>query len=224
VCAFPPPDPPAWTDEDTYARDPDAINRGFLKMVKYIEIAIWNVYCRCIAAPPGGADPLPPPLAPLPPGSPWVDPSPRPVLVCSNDDICSALQQIERHLDTLSYQVGYVRFISLLTQRQGVPFGYSAGSVHSALSGSGHFTIGGILGLAVTFDSLPSEYLPSFGDPNTFHQLGKITLGTADGWVRSWQPTHSPYLILPIPGAMTLVGWSFSEGIVATITELNRLP
>jgi hypothetical protein len=115
------------------------------------------------------------------------------------------------------------RDVSLI-QRQGVPFGYIAGASHSALSGSGDFNVSAIIGLAVTFTAGLGLFSPRPGDPDTYHQLGKISIGTADGWERSWQPTHSPYLILPISGAVTRVGWSFAPGLVATITELIREP
>jgi hypothetical protein len=111
-----------------------------------------------------------------------------------------------------------------LIQRQGVPFGYVSGASHVGLLGQGEFAVADIIGLAVSFTTLPGYYPPISGDPTTYHQIGKITEGTADGWRRSWMPTHSPYLILPLSGAVTKIGWTFPDGIIATITELLREP
>jgi hypothetical protein len=130
------------------------------------------------------------------------------------------------HLEQLVLQVlaqlSYERADTRVIQRQGVPFGYLHGGVHSELSGSGEISIVDLLGVAVTFDVLPPGHESGSTDPTTYHQLGKISLGTSDGWRRSWQPTHSPYLILPVTAAWTRLGYHFADGVIATITELRR--
>lgn len=219
-CASPPPPFPTFTQADfvfgTQIPAPGSLGKFFQAYIH----TVWPLYCECIPASGGAppAVPFPPIIPPTPPG---VAPPPGPI-VCDSADVCATLNAITRQLTSLTLQLTLTRADVQLIQRQGVPFGYILGPVHSALSGNGDFLVADILGLAVTFDVLPPTFVPRPGDPDTFHQLGKVSVGTVNGWERSWQPTHSPYLILPVSGAITKVGWTFAPGIVATITELIR--
>lgn len=195
---------------------------NFGKFWNLFTAVAWYTVCDCVPA--TGA--LPPPTDPVPPSPPTpVPPLPVPVLpVCDNTDICSTLAVILRQIQALAAVTTTIRAQVNLIQRQSVPFGYIVSTAHSALAGAGDFAVSGLVGLAVSFESLPADFPPITGDPTTYHQIGKISIGTAQGWERSWMPTHSPYLILPIVGAITKVGYAFPAGIVATITELVREP
>ncbi len=223
VCAGPPPALPTLTNDD-FILGTDIPSPGSLSKFFQVWSAInWGIFCECVPSPGGGApDPVvyPPPASSPPSNAP---PVVAPI-TCDNQNICATLDRIMRQLTALSGQVGFIRTDVQLIQRQHVPFGYVAGAVHTALSGDGDFAVSGILGLGVTFISIPPDIVPRPGDPLTYHQVGKVSVGTAQGWLRSWQPTHSPYLILDISGAITKVGWIFAPGVVATITELLREP
>jgi len=223
VCGSPPPTMPVFTDADFLYGSQIPAPGSIGKFWTALQAALWPMYCECLPATGGSppAVPYPIPTVPAPPSGIPLPPAP---IVCDANDICTTLNGIVGQLRVLSAQVSYVRSDVQLIQRQGVPFGYLAGTVHSGLSGQGQFAVSDILGLAVTFTTLPGTITPIAGDPLTYHQVGKISIGTADGWTRSWQPTHSPYLILPVSGAFTLVGWTFAAGVVATITELVREP
>jgi hypothetical protein len=223
VCASPPPDMPAFTDADflfgTQVPAPGSIG----KFWQALQVALWPLYCQCLPAPGGSPPPIPEPppsVSPPPSGTP----TPPGPIVCDAADVCATLNAIIRQLTVLTAQLAYTRADVQLIQRQGVPFGYTLGTAHSALSNAGDFTVSDILGLAVTFTTLPGIYQAIPGDPDTYHQIGKVSVGTIDGWERSWMPTHSPYMILAISGAVTKVGYAFPPGIVATITELVREP
>lgn len=223
LCASLPAPFPVFTNEDFIGDAPNIVTpNSRAKWWTALQCIAWSQFCECVPGPV-----LSPPFVPPPIPSPSVpDAAPaNPVLIaCDNLDLCSAINDIARQVRALTANLQVVLTETTLIQRQGVPFGYLHGLAHSALSGSGDFTVQGIVGLSVTFDVLPPIYVPTPGDPATYHQIGKVTIGTADGWERSWQPTHSPYLILPIAGAVTRVGWAFPVGIVATITELVREP
>ncbi len=202
-------------------------------MWKVFQAASWSSVCQCKAATGGGPAPVdyPPPLTLPPPSTPppVILPPPPPLptpppIVCDSTNICGTLEAMRLMLVQLGAQMANVTTLTTLVQRQGVPFGYLAGGVHAGLSGNGQFAVSGILGLAVHFTTLPGTYPPHAGDPDTYHQIGKVSVGTADGWLRSWEPTHSPYMILEVSGAITLVGYAFPSGIVATITELRHEP
>jgi hypothetical protein len=212
ICGFPRPTIPQLTDLSKWTAG-DAIN--------FLQAAIWNTFCTCNAGGGGPAPITPPGVTPAPPpGGAFAVPP----LACDDTSLCEILGNIALMLGSLQQQMAIVQPDVRLIQRQGVPFGYVPGPIHSALTGQGDFAVADILGLAVTFTTLPSTYPPLAGDPLTYHQIGKVSVGTADGWERSWQPTHSPYMILPVSGAVTKVGYTFPVGIVATITELLREP
>jgi hypothetical protein len=224
LCASIRPTPPSFTWQEILSLSlipgtaPSAVTLG--KAVQWLHWAAWGVYCQCVAGSPA---PVEPPLLPEPKpvGAP---PGPLVGFVCDDTTLCRQIEELTLGITALSQRVASTFGLVTLIQRQDVPFGYVAGTIHSALSGFGDFPVQGIIGLACTFDTLPAIYVPTAGDPDTYHQLGKLTLGTVDGWERSFQPTHSPYLILPISGAVTKVGYSFAGGIVATLTELVREP
>jgi hypothetical protein len=223
VCNGPPPAFPVFTAAD-YLWGTGIPAPGSLgKFQQAWEAANWNNYCECIPSPGGGAPPAVP-YRPLIPTAPTDVPAPVAPIICDGSDLCASLDAISKQLVGLAAQISLTRLDVQLIQRQHVPFGYVHGPSHSALSNDGDFAVSDILGLGVTFTTLPGIYDPTVGDPDTYHQIGKISVGTVDGWLRSWQPTHSPYMILDISGAVTKVGYSFKPGIVATITELIREP
>lgn len=119
------------------------------------------------------------------------------------------------------------RIMSMVTliQRQQVPFSYVRGPAHAGLSGSGQFAVSGILGVAVDLTTTPVYFGSRAGDPVTLWTDSWVNLGAADGWLSRERITSDPHLILPREaGALTLVGYTFSPGVVATITELVREP
>jgi hypothetical protein len=224
LCATIRPDAPAFTWQDILSLLPSPGKvpsvEAAIKAEQWLHWAAWGVYCQCVAGSPA---PVEPPLLPQP-QPPGVPDGPLTSFTCDDTTLCRQLEELSLAITALSQRVASTLGLVTLIQRQDVPFGYLAGTVHSALSGVGDFAVQEIIGLACTFDVLPAIYVPTAGDPDTYHQLGKLTLGTVHGWERSFQPTHSPYLILPISGAVTKVGYVFAGGIVATLTELVREP
>ena len=111
-----------------------------------------------------------------------------------------------------------------LVQRQIAPFSYVAGTVHAGLSGNGQFSVTGILGLAVHVTTLPSRVGADSGDPNTIFEVGWINTGTSDGWGPRQFISSNPFILRPISGDTTLVGYSIPADVVVSITELIRSP
>jgi hypothetical protein len=111
-----------------------------------------------------------------------------------------------------------------LLQRQIAPFAYITSTVHAGLSGNGQFSVQGILGLAVSITTLPSRVGAEAGDPLNYYGVGWINVGTADGWgPREWI-TSNPFILKPVSGDVTLVGYSIPSDVTITITELVREP
>ncbi len=223
VCAGPPPSIPHFDPSDFIIGTDIPLPQTFTKLWTLWEALNWNRVCECIPAtgtnPP--AVPFPPPTYGVPPDTVALPPGP---VVCDNTDLCASLNAIMRQLEALQATATSTQFVAQLIQRQAVPFAYVPGAIHSALSGGGEFSVVDLIGLAVSLDVIPAGHESGSTDPVTYHQLGKISLGTANGWRRSWQPTHNPYLILPVAAAFTKVGYQFTGGVIATITELIREP
>jgi hypothetical protein len=112
-----------------------------------------------------------------------------------------------------------------LIQRQNVPFAYVPGVLHSGLTGAGQFGVSGILGLKITFTTVPSSAGVSIGNPNNLWNLGWINVGSVDGWQPRVWLSDNPQILFPNDmGAMTLLGFSLLPGVVANVLELKREP
>jgi hypothetical protein len=109
-----------------------------------------------------------------------------------------------------------------LLQRQIAPFGYIAGASHAGLSGNGVLTVAGIIGIKVDLTTLPGRLGDTLGDPVTLWDAGWINLGTADGFGPRQFIASDPFLVFPVSGAVTQVGYSIPADVACTITELVR--
>lgn len=118
-----------------------------------------------------------------------------------------------------------VRDLVEIVQRQAAPFGYVSGAVHAGLSGSGQFAVADLLGLAVDLTTTPGYAGVRAGDPVQLYEIGRVNVGTADGWSHFARVDSDPWLWFPAAaGTLTLVGYSFEPGVVATVRELVREP
>lgn len=172
--------------------------------------------CLDTSAGPGGSSfPAPPALSP-PSGFPSVPAAPT----CStNQDVCNALNAISQKLDWMRLQVD-------LIQRQGVPFGYVLGTLHSGLTGTGSLTVQDTLGAIVNLTTVPSTWGKSSDNPRRYIPApASIAIGTVDGlqdtnWVNL--PTE---LIMPTgQGVATRIYYRFAPGVTGSIQEVNREP
>jgi hypothetical protein len=111
-----------------------------------------------------------------------------------------------------------------IIQRQHVPFAYIASTAHSGISGNGQFAVSGLVGLAVNITTLPSRVGGISGDPTQIWDVGWINTGTADGWGPRHFISANPFLLQPVSGDVTLVGYSIPEDVVVSIVELVREP
>lgn len=158
------------------------------------------------------------------PVAPVVDSQPatleiRPDWTCTTTgDLCTRLQQMDDRLRTLTE-------LLFIVQRQTVPFATAHGTVHSGLSGQGTFTTpGGLCGLSIDITTTPAYLSSDLATPPSTFKFGTIAWGTSDGYgPRRWI-THDPHLFLNVEPSATSFGYTFEPGVVATITELQRVP
>jgi hypothetical protein len=123
-------------------------------------------------------------------------------------------------------QIMLSRILDLLTlvQRQSVPFAYIAGTTHSALTGTGTVSVSGILGLLVNL-SLPAHLSLIGGTPDVRLPIGRLNLGTADGYRDRLELVTADQVFFPADaGVYTIVGYSLEDGVTMSLTELVREP
>ena len=166
------------------------------------------------------ANPVPTPYAPAPPPSPTTDLPVQPTFTCSTTaNLCELVNY-------LSVQVAATKLQVDLIQRQSVPFAFNIGTVHSGLSGSGSFTIAGLIGLLIQSSTVPAVWGSSTDSPaRNIPATVTVAVGTAAGD----QDSHFCHLgeevwLPPGMGAMTKVSYAFRPGCSGAITELLREP
>ena len=156
--------------------------------------------CGNFAYPPPTAVP---PLADPPTG--WTGPS---VGTPTNAELLQLLRTIETE----------VRWIAAQT----APVEYLPGDEHLDLESGGTLSVDQVAGLIVTIDSAPSWLAIDPGDPPTAWRYGFVTLGTPDGWVERIPIRETPQVILNIHPQVDHVGYTFVDGVHASIRELRR--
>jgi hypothetical protein len=110
-----------------------------------------------------------------------------------------------------------------LVQRQSAPFGYIYGTNHAGLTGSGEITVADLIGVSVDVTTNPGYTGLVVGDPATIFKIGRIDLGSADGWITSRDIDHDGSLMLPYQaGVFTKIGYTLNPGVVVAIRELVR--
>lgn len=168
-----------------------------------------DVYCYAAGSPTA-------PTAPVKPSQP-PDLVLPPAWSCSGTtDVCTRLQQLDQRIRSIQ---DYVTLI----QRQRVPFAYVSGASFTA-TGAGSHAVQGILGLSVSFTTLPSGRTNYPDNPASYFDLGWLSLCTADGCEAARPLRRQVELILDVSPAVTAVRWSLPSGAVASITPLLRLP
>jgi hypothetical protein len=115
--------------------------------------------------------------------------------------------------------------IATLIQRQGDPFGYVSGTVHTGLSGNGAIALQGLLGVKVLPSAIPPPAGLEVGDPDSLWLDSWIRWGNADGWTQREFLTASPFVSLPaLAGQYTRLGYTLGLGLLVDVTELVREP
>jgi hypothetical protein len=122
-------------------------------------------------------------------------------------------------------QVNQIYQMVTLIQRQSAPFGYVYGTNHAGLTGSGELTVADLIGVSVDVTTNPGYTGLIVGDPATIFKVGRVNLGTADGWTVSRDIDHDGSLVLPAQaGVFTKIGYTLNPGVVVAIRELVREP
>jgi hypothetical protein len=156
--------------------------------------------------------PPPPVLVDDPDPLDGLDPPPLPAS-CSIDTVCSMLNQLLPLLQNTNK-------LATVLQRYGLPFGYSIGTAHSGLSGTGAVAVSGLVGVRITITSgIPPKQLE--GAPAYLWDAGWMSIIGPTGMleekritreIETWQPRGIQ--------EATQIGYVFKDGVVGEITEL----
>jgi len=127
--------------------------------------------------------------------------------------------------ENLAAAVQQILQLVTLVQRQSVPFSYTAGAVHSGLSGNGEIAVQGLIGVLVEVTAEPSSVGASAGDPLTLWGVGTLRWGNADGFADRRFVSAETYVDFPAAaGQYTRLAYSLAPNVTVTITELEREP
>lgn len=112
-----------------------------------------------------------------------------------------------------------------LMQRQLAPFAYIAGAAHAGLTLQGSFAVSSLLGLRIQLTTIPANLRQQADTPPYVFSAGWVSISCPDGNIDETR-AHAANQVWQsrLMGEATLVGYSFSPGVVATITELQREP
>lgn len=111
-----------------------------------------------------------------------------------------------------------------LIQRQIAPFAYVIGTAHAGLTGHGHFSVQGLIGVLVEITA-GSQVSEEDGDPTTVWSAGWISFGSAAGnSERIFISTSPQTCFVEAAGQYTRIGYTLRPNVTATITELVREP
>jgi hypothetical protein len=81
--------------------------------------------------------------------------------------------------------------------------------------------IGDSSGIIITVSGIPPGVGEDFGTPVRYHKLGRVTLGTPDGWLPSFDLEQNPLVITPIPAGVTRVQVAVRPPATATVILLR---
>ncbi len=182
---------------------------------QHFTYGVWLFYCRCKAQPVGQLPPVNPPV-PTPP--PRLAPGPQPPSPCSNADTCTTLNAIINILTSINLQINNQKY-------GGMEPAYTYGALNTGITGNGELAVSGILGVFVSFSTLPNRVGMVIGDPTEIFDVGTITFGSPDGWYPSLRITSNPWLSLPTHMSnISRVGYTIPPDVTCSIRLLVPVP
>lgn len=215
VCNNVPTEPPPLTDADFIDGTPLPNPLSMGKWMQHFTYGVWLFYCQCKAAPTGSPAPVNPPV-PTPPTR--LAPGPQPTSPCTDTDVCQTLTRIVNTLTTINVSIQNNSYV------QAEP-AYTWGTLYSNITGNGEIPVSGILGVFVSYATLPNRVGTEIGDPNYLFDIGFITFGTADAWMQRQTITANPWITLPLHMQnVSRVGYSIPPDITCSIRLLVPVP
>ena len=105
----------------------------------------------------------------------------------------------------------------------GPPSGVTAGTVHAGLTTQGEIILASNYAIGSLVTIIPANIGQALGDPTFYFDLGWLTAITANGVAQTFRIDRTQQM-LTLPLFTTAVGFSFSPGVVVTLTEFSATP
>jgi hypothetical protein len=194
--------------------DTDMIGRDLGVTLNAFKSVAWPYFCECVPGTPAPV-PYPPPDPVQPPNWPTA-----PIFVCSDADICSTLEAIQRQVASLQQTVASQLALTTLIQRYDTPFAYQRGAVHVGLVGEGSFPIPRSVGAQIEVTSgAPPLVLP--GNPDYWWNIGWMSILGPDGLLEERRIARQSTTWMPAQMQQaTSFAWSLRPGVVINMREL----
>lgn len=173
---------------------------------------VWHFRVEVNAQPqnPPGAS-IPPIVVTQPPSA--IANTPR--VYASFQDVGSRLDQLNNGLAwVLNNQLAQLARDNMPLEPSGPPFAVEPDMEYGVTLDDA--------GLLVTLTTPPQWSTELFGQPSQLSRVGRVTLGTVDGWFEPIPITVSPLVITPIPAGVTRVRVFVIPPLDATVTRLLR--
>jgi hypothetical protein len=125
----------------------------------------------------------------------------------------------------LSGQLQQLLVLVTLLQRQLVPFAYISSTAHAGLTGAGSIVVQGLLGVRIDLTTVPGSVTQDASTPPFLFNVGWVSAMDANGFIEETRAHAAHQVWFPrVAADATLIGYSFTPGVIATITELQREP
>lgn len=86
---------------------------------------------------------------------------------------------------------------------------------------SGPVIQAGAIGFRIDLANIPPGTDEKFGIPLKYHRLGRVTLGSANGWLPAIDLSQNPMLVAPLPPGVDRIQVACNPPATATITALR---
>jgi len=206
LCSRLPPKPPIYTGGE--------LLRSVTFMKQLLDAAAWPLFCECK---PGTPTPKPPdrPVLVIPDDIPS-----RPIITCSETDLCQSIIALLDQVGQLQTVVGQLWALAYSSQRYGTPFASIPGRTHAGLTGSGTALIDRLVAVQCVVRSKPGGLQTFLGAPEYVTDLGWISAITGDGMLDEIRLTRDVQLwgskLLPFA---TQIGWALRDGVTIDLVE-----
>jgi len=168
-----------------------------------------DVTLHWCGAPTGGA-----PFSPTVPIAPTGYMSPAPGTYSDIGDLGAELDRIEYKLEYLTSIVNFVAGTSSLPPAPDV-------DAPITVVPDTEIETGDAVGCVITLGSIPAWADEDFGTPRRLHNIGRVSLGTARGWLPSYNIEASPMVLMPFPPGITRIQVNTHPAISASVTLLK---
>jgi len=207
LCSAPPPPMPQVTN--------DSINWSLSQQLQAWHSIAWFSYCECVPGTPAPIN-FPPPNPVEPTGFPNY-----PTFPCDPADLCASIAAIRQSVFAIAQQQQQTAQLVTLLQRYQLPFAYSPGALHMALTGTGGFAISRLVGFQVNLQANPG--LPTWpGNPSYVRDAGWMAISDSNGMTQEKRITRETFTWLP-PSCQEATAFTYflNPGVGVNIRELS---